>query len=353
MRVMKVVACCFLWMLISGTAFGQEINPPDDLIEPIYVGNRICPIQTQWSVDSKFVFFCTDDYETERNIYYQYFPATGELSQVRRSPFTEDVKVEEFGDGPAEQLSYLSPNHEYSVYESNYHACAPDACWNLLGVSSPLTTSGNRLIWVTPQTWFYVRWNTYSSAFLIIDYGVYGGLGLLRYVGALAGSGTISPVNLMNFGIGTEAFYDLSPDGRRVLLPVWQSSQPPNLVLWDASIPSMADSQEQFAATDGAVLIENERISGASFIPNDDQNILIVNEDGILQFNIQTGEEIVLRSDINSTWAYWVYFSPDNQYAAILSNPAEANGWPCQMHVVALNDYHPFAPMTERGTCSF
>jgi hypothetical protein len=46
----------------------------------------------------------------------------------------------------------------------------------------------------------------------------------------------------------------------------------------------------------------------------------------------------VINPDINATWVNWAYFSPDNQYVAIISVPESGNsGWPCQLYILPID----------------
>lgn len=80
----------------------------------------------------------------------------------------------------------------------------------------------------------------------------------------------------------------------------------------------------QFENTQVSALAEPQVIAtgsviGANFI-EDSTDILYVNERGIEREGHPYGGQRLLNADINSTWAQWVVFSPDNQYVAVLAD---------------------------------
>ena len=212
-------------------------------------------------------------------------------------------------------MASLSPDGRSVIYTIHDDYCgeAP-GCAPLLGIAD-LRTGVHTPIPKGSDVGYTVRWSADSSAFLIIDIGEYGGLGGVSY-------GTVSQNNgdpaglqlklLNNYDAGSIGFVDISRDGERVLLREMADGYNTGLILWDARSPA---SQVQFAArTEGQVILPDEVITGASFIPGDDRHLLIVLERGIVRYDLISGEIDLIDPSINAHWVDWAYFSPDTHY---------------------------------------
>jgi hypothetical protein len=325
--------------LAAGLIHAQDTAIDPD--RPIFAGEYIYANETQWSPNGEFLSFRHVD-DLAASTHYFYSLQTGELLETEHSAFTILLTADEQEHFEAfENTAYVSPNGQYIVYTSRSQICAVNWMCHALALGD-LSSGDHVLVKMSNQDGYTVKWHDDSSAFLIISYGVYGGVGGIYYVGDFQGiASNINPILLSNFGIGENAFVDISP-GRRVLVRGY-----PGLILWDSRAPS---SHQQFSAfADGQAIAQHQDVVGAAFIPGADEHLLIVNEQGIVRYHLETGERVLLNPGINATWAQWVYFSHDNQYVAVLSHP---EGFiPCQIFVLpVVNDQMP-QPAYEEYEC--
>lgn len=273
---------------------------------------------TQWQADSQSfhflytsqTFFSTFRYSLPTN-QLQMVEVIGECGFL----FSDD-QIEEFA--AANCPISRSPNGRYVVYPLQELVCG-EACSHLLALGD-LQTGEYTSIRKAPDSRNFVRWSRDSSAFLIIDYGQVGGLGGIYHVRIPTDGfpqNEILPTLLENFGIGDVAFVDMSPDGQQVLIR-GDGSTNYGLTLWDARLPS---THQQFAAwADGEVIFDGVMVAGASFIPDHPHHLLVVVEQGIVLYDLETAELELVDDSVNAHWVDWTYFSPDARYALAYDN---------------------------------
>ena len=109
--------------------------------------------------------------------------------------------------------------------------------------------------------------------------------------------------------------YDLSSDGTRVLAEgvapyAGQIGYP--LIIW-SSDGNHRDLREVFGNT-------TESFSAASFAPNDESDILVVDQRGLVLYSLDTGETTILRTDITSDRFRLARFSPNGESLALVDN---------------------------------
>lgn len=223
--------------------------------------------------------------------------------------------------------TWLSPNGRYVVYSTSRQVCGTEiGCGNGIGLADVLT--GTSIFIDKPvDAGHYVRWSEDESAFLVIDAGFYGGVGGVWYVQVPSSfqDEDMLPADLLaNYPLGSPAFVDISTNGEQVFVRGIEDGVLRGLYRWSVQMPN---SPSQFSAfSNGQHLFENEVISGASFIPNDEQHILAITEQGIIRCNVETDEREVINASVHAGNVYWGFFSPDVRYVAVYTITDIENG---------------------------
>jgi hypothetical protein len=108
---------------------------------------------------------------------------------------------------------------------------------------------------------------------------------------------------------------DISNSGRKVLfkgrlVSEHISSEPQKLIVWSPQSANENDVIEQ---------IEGNTVLAASFLPNSDTQIFIVNDSGLVTYNLATKESIIMGPDLNSTSLVKASFSPNGTWLAVVT----------------------------------
>jgi hypothetical protein len=298
--------------------YAQEITPT-----PVYMADSnlggIPPNSLMWSPDSRTLFFDSQGLETS---HFQYDTDISQLSSIDNLPFSFALSSEDQKHFRAwDQQVVLSPNKQNFVYISEfdtYFQFEGYGYWHLFAVGNLESKSFLPLRLAFTGTDFRIRWSDNGSAFVIEEDSVYGGITSVKHVRSRDRCQYLfcafDEMYVAQIYI-PESIFDISPDGQRLLFPTSSS-----LLMWD----SLTNTEASFGESDGTS-INRGQIIGAAFIQNDDKHILIVNEDGIGQYNIETAIFQSLNTNVTSTWASWVVFSPDNEKVAVLAGGSGAS----------------------------
>ncbi len=304
-----------LLVLVFVFAGPFQLSAQSDQPEPIFTG---AVRSIRWSQDSQSLIFQgrlrNDDFEHGVDVtdqsWHQYDVATQSLTQGNHWPLQPTLSGEElqlfnpFGNS----FIFLSPDERYIIYDN---ADGPTTLGDRLTgqlflTSIPASTSRNTDV-------FSVMWSEDSSLFVLATYATVIPLPLIRYGTHYTADVASTQVQYAFPTIGDEEYvpdqvYDISADGRLLLfLGQPLTSQHQILLVWDT-----ADSA-------GGYTVEARRVIGASFVPGDESKLLFVNEEGLVQYDLATGTEVILRTNINSEMADMAVFSPDGQYVTLLN----------------------------------
>jgi hypothetical protein len=336
---MKKYLLIFMFALLTiQIAQAQEATPSADDARFTFTTegpDQLFYQDTGWMPDSQSFFFHFLPLEPPPLPMLQYFVQHNELRNILVLP-TETVLPGEQATAFSSDftLASRSPNGRYVVYRTNQQLCGVEGdCSLLLGLGD-LVTGRHITLRKGIDQGHFVRWSADSSAFLIVDYGLYGGLGGILYVNvasALAATADYTARMLMNFGLGEPSFVDISRDGRRVLVRDQGNGLGTGrgLFLWDSRTP---DTGDQFAAfADGRDVLKDDIVTAASFIPGDDQHLLVVVREGLARYDLKTGQLEVLNPAINSQWVVWAYFSPDVRYVLTYAQVENGSDWQAQI----------------------
>ena len=337
MRYLRLVllAIPLLAGVLHAPVHGQDATPP------LYVGEQILWNQTLWTPDGSTLFFASVDNGLH---HFQLQPGDGTLTELDRPPFTIELTPQQqtqfLAAGP---LAFVSFDGAFIIYESQYQIHGSESgTQNRLALGN-LRTREHTVIKKGAASVYSIFWNASSSAALIIDVGT-SSLGGIHYVSGFRESiAETHTTLLMSYMAGSHAYVDMA--GRYVLLPEQWEGRQTGLRLWDATMPA---PPQQFAAADSPVLLADQTVHGAAFVPGRDDQLLIVTQDGIVRYDLATDEAELVNAAIHTGWVDWAYFSPDARYVAVLSQPQGAyRGFSCQLYVlpvdfqgdVAVNDY--------------
>ncbi len=296
----------------------DEPSPIEHALFTMTIGssypNFIFPV-AEWRQDS--LSFQVPYYYESVSSLLQYFIPSGEIR------ITDGRGICKF-DFSDEQITIfegldcaisVSPDGRYVIYPLQEQICG-ESCSNLLAVGN-LEAGTYATIRKAPDSGNFVRWSEDSSAFLIMDYGQVGGIGGIWYI-KMPENGTLEsalePILLENFSVGDIGFVDISPDGQQVLIR-GNGTTHEGLTLWDVRSES---SDQQFAAwADGQIILRDQATAGASFLPDDEQHLLIILEQGVVLYDLETEQIQIINPDVNTRWAEWAYFSPDLRYVLV------------------------------------
>ncbi len=324
-----------IFALVVGLSFApsdsHSIYAQSEDLTPIYMNSA--PEQFAWSANSaNFVFLGST---AERGVklsepnWYSYDTATVLLNQSTiwpLQPMLTSADIAAFNPYLVGNTSLMfeSPNGRYVVYtiqdtqELAISDLQLEQTYSIPQVSIPDSTTG------TDQ--FRVLWSADSTAFTVIFESAYGDDFGTLYVRGFADN----PVAVVMVPIGAalidgRAFrsldiHDISADGSLVLLNGTEifpntdlPSSLPKLILWNPSSPENGQIFDVFTGD----------IKGASF-ELDENNLLIVNEQGLVRFDRTTGEIAVLNSGIGAGWVSQALFSMDGEYAALIRDDMNA-----------------------------
>ena len=300
-------------------------------LSPIYTNSG--PEQFAWSTNSTNFTFLGSTAQRGVQIaepnWYSYNVVTAILNSTSTWPLQPELTSAEIANfNPFlvgnTTFMFVSPNERYVVYtRQDTQALALgdrllEQSYPMPNISIPSPTTG------TDQ--FRVLWSADSTAFTVIFASAYSDeFGTLYVRGFTDNPATIEMLPIGATLIDGRAFrylkvYDISADGSLVLLSGTEvfpnTDLPPSrpkLILWN---PFSPEDGEIFDAFTG-------EIKGASF-ESDENNLLIVNEQGLVRFDRTTGEITVVNSDIGAGWVSQVLFSPDGEHAALIHEDLNA-----------------------------
>jgi hypothetical protein len=310
---------------------GQQPTLAPVVPAPIYTGERIAINTTLWSPDSQSLRF--EGVDNGVVSYGQYYLKTPNLWLSERNPLTIVLTGQQQHQLKAQSdIGYVSPNGEYIIYAHQEEICGESGCepqWAL----GDLQTGQHALLTMGMSTRRRIVWSDDSSAALILIDGHYGGLGGAYYVSDFGDDvGQVQTIQLMNFFIGTHTYVDISADGERVLLREQFDGLETGLYVWDSTGPL---EPRQFVAGDSPIVFEDEVVTGAAFLADNESIIIAVTDDGIVRLNLATDEQDLTNAVINAEWVEWAYFSPDARFIAVL--PRVSVGFSCQLFVLPVD----------------
>jgi WD40 repeat protein len=295
---------------------------------PIYDVHFVNRDAVQWAYDSQSLVFRVLNDDDSTFTYYQYYVETGELEQnPDQLPFTVSLTEEEQEHFHARfPEAYIDPQGETIVYVSDFEIYTQgDPNLRALFAMGDRSLGLYTLMDTLPVSDFVVRWNDNGGVAVIEKHSPYGPATIIYYV--RPGHGFYYTLELEIAHLANNmTIFDISSDGNQILLPIGGQR---DLHLWHVPTTVPLDYRYYDPTNDRQLIAENN-VAGAAFIPDDTENILILNTQGIVQYNLSTQETLILNDNINSGWAQWAAFSPDNAYIAVVND--------CVLYVLPVED---------------
>lgn len=328
------VFALILLALLPIEAIAQSSSSLDEYIL-VTIPSELFPRQAMWSNDSqRFVFHEYADVPKARvnmpegeDDWIQYDTLSNTVTRHTRWPLQPQLSPKELallspaiGEDGEESLIFESPN-------GNYIVCL---CGGIT-VYSRLQQAFVNLPYSVIEPFrgpdeFGLHWSQNESAFIystrdVWDFGADFLAHISNYTGDVAEAQVVIPELLIrgdrytnrphNFRLVREKVYDVSTDGSQVLFAMRYTNlqninnEPLRLIVWNVSDP------------DASVIIDDidiETIKGASFIGDSTTDLLVINDDGLIQYDVSLGTNSVLAPSLSASEAY---FSPDSRYVAL------------------------------------
>jgi len=312
MKLLSVILIAVFLPL--GFAHGQTTESP---FTPIWKSGEqeefIIPYTLSWSNDSTILYFAVNNlFDTEKK---QYELATASINDVSTPPRTIQLSADQQKYFHAwTSTGHIAPDQDTFIYASTYRLGYRGSENNLyaFGALSFSSFLPSRVSVFDPFNDRF-RWSDDSSTLVIETSAPEGGVEVPIYIKSQKSGNcwcafveTRLPIDL---GTG-EAIYDLSPDGERLLYPTYRNT----IGYWDVNRDTTFGQ-----AKNAGIYLPLEHTIGAAFLPDAQDEILVVNEVGIIRYDLKQRQSVVINPKINSKWANWVMFSPDNQWVAVLA----------------------------------
>ncbi|MBI5666795.1 MAG: hypothetical protein HZC41_02205 [Chloroflexi bacterium] len=228
-----------------------------------------------------------------------------------------------------ESFTFLSPDGQYLLYPSQ-QATQNDPSCNALVIANTQTGSWEmvdkiRICNVEDfERGFLVHWSADSTAFTILTSSPHAVTPFYHITSYKPNLDAIKITNLTDFSIDSVPHtisrpFGLSSDGKEILMrttAVINDVTQETLAIWSLDIPSQSRIIEQ-----------SKNVIVAQFAPNDDHIILYVSEDGLIQYNLESGKSTVLEPRINSMWIDRAWISPDGKHIAWVAKAKGGNSY--------------------------
>ncbi|MBZ0275878.1 MAG: hypothetical protein K8I60_07035 [Anaerolineae bacterium] len=223
-----------------------------------------------------------------------------------------------------EGFTFLSPDQRFVVYPTD--RINPYGWPLVIGC----TTTGQQMAISDAQTislvnfQYYqtVLWNSSSSSLMITTVSD-GAATSFYYVMNFSENFEKTSIFPLHEGITTDKelhypidTFGLSTTGNRVLLKEVTTENGFRLFIWDANDPSV-----------DITVTQNNNVIEAAFLPQDENQILYVGEQGLVLYDTLTQQETILDANISSHWVHHAWISPDGRKIALLDDRRVGQSW--------------------------
>ncbi len=327
--------------LILSIGIKADLAAQQQDLAPIYSGWFTS--NPSWSSDStKFAFGSEgflSDLMNGTGQWYVYEVYTRTLSERNRWPLSSipSITRELFENLSTEvveqaQFTYRSPNWRYLVSPGRREIQRPSGNFSATVLVDIQANEVFDLPLEVPAAYpaprsFQVVWSDDSSAFtlgtaplLVPD------LSFFTYVSGYASADaseeqTLITRNFTEFSYDERPFnvqgvYDLSPTGTQVLFQSVESASEYPVFIWNAE----TNSYRKIADLSAPSYIQTDAMfdeAGTGFY--------IINDSGIIHYELETGETTLIRADISSMWVDRAFFSPNGNWLALFDYRADGS----------------------------
>lgn len=355
----KIITLMFLCLLGAWLEPSRQgtVEAQSGELKPIYSGFPL--MYVEWTVDSQSLIFIDQDSVIEADqrgtpgMWQGYEPDTKTLKEIPVSYWRADLpasvqqnlsnlSILEDPYLPAfETMAYPSPDGRYLVYISERFGRA----WRVsladlqTGVTAPTEAYAFLVATSLPEEVYRVVWNATSTTFFVLTrnspdvpyeaFHVSGFGANVREVqthklGALSRGGRL---------YGQVETFSLASDGKTALMLIADFTDagkllpkklPLFLILWNAEKPESSQFIEG---------IDGQDVIAASFAPGNESKLLYVNDVGLLEYDLRTGQTTVLDTRLAAQPPSIARFSPDGRWVALVEQ--EDSAGPATLYVVA------------------
>lgn len=333
-RFLLHIAYVLLWLLPYSENIAQ-----DDAFQPIYDGLPVDDLF--WTADSQQLMFRHLEagqgfVEAAWSVYTIRSRTAIRVTELPSQVTLSSAMHDRYSlDNPFEILAFSSPDGNYVVTGRFTGAHEAARRWETVIVDTlqdrVIHTAIPALGVTTTPHYFNVTWNADSQVLILATSALrVSEPSFFYWVSGYADSANQPDVReITRFSIDdrqytTRRIYDVSSDGHAILLHGVHHTPEPNtrqtffpLIVWKA------DGNHQVLLNDFDKRPGAFNLLTASFVPDNEDALLIVDERGLLHYTPDTGESTILRSDITSVRFREAHFSPDGTFLALVENVAE------------------------------
>ncbi len=296
----------------------------------------VFPSQITWSVDNtKFVFQNHDSIgfgvNSSTQNWVQYDTETSQINYSNRWHLqpslsaTELQVFEPFTGSGVDTFIFQSPNNRYLVYGGDYVELSNADVWNVTvgdrQSNEVFDTSEFIIDPFSGPDGFKVIWSDDSNSFVIQAKAASGSDLRLIYFATNYGSSLsdmtlqkIEPI-INDISYLPVSVYDISNDGSLILLNTLETN-PENpdayqakIVVWNVINSSISE-----------VINLDNGVIGATFRPNENSSVILINNSGLIKYDLISGQATLLDSTYSSSWIEQAVFSPNGEMVALVDS---------------------------------
>jgi hypothetical protein len=311
------------WVLVIlfFAAASSVKSAQESLPEPIFLEGFM--VSEFWTLDSEVFVFKTDFEErgvlTNQPSWFEFHTDTGEVirSRVwRLNPALSPEDYETYGILTAlsgePSFIYASPNRQFLVYghvstdgDGNHPLAVVDLSTGQYLVTDIITYG-------TFPASFALKWSDDSSAFTVKTVSPYTAINTYHVTNFQEDIQLLSYSILRHTlaqGVTYVVFdiFDISADGDQILLLAATERTNRKLIVWSPQTPTEAHF----------INVETTNLLDAAFHPDIANNVMMINEAGIVLYDYLSDKTQILQSAVNTMWIQQARFSPNAHWVAV------------------------------------
>jgi hypothetical protein len=330
-RVLQFGAIATLFSFVS-VSYAQQTR-----LEPIFSSEIDSIVNVQWLASGDSLIFQAASVQgtdsegatqtQDKYDWYEYQIKSSEVTALATNstlpaqlmPFSQQPALPPANDAAGESsFAFHSPDNRYAVYAAqkptdwNYPD-NPLAIADLRTGESMLIDTLFVLVNQDIDSSYIVQWSENSSAFIVFaerlgaNPRIYYVTNYMKQLNALTAT-YLDKISVKQQTVYPIIPYDISSDGKRILLDVIGDNQENQLFIWNTD-----DSNQSQFITEAKINLPE----AAAFSPIDEQKLIYLDKVGLAELDLNTGATTVLDASLNSTWIDRAWFSPDGKHIAL------------------------------------